>query len=242
MALEDIPDIDFAHPVALFPLASTALMPNALQPLHVFEPRYRRMVIDAVGDAGDGLDSAAPIAMATFHGDGWRDDYGGTPPLRATVCVGRIVRHLPLPDGRHDIVLLGTCRARIARMIEPCAGRPYRMAELVPVADRARPRALVARAREAVVSVLSRPRFSRLQSAVPLREWICRPDVPPRTAVDVASHALVNDAEARYRLLEERDPCRRAHEVCDALVAMERMIARAERQRSDEWPSGQSWN
>ena len=27
--MEDIPDIDFAHPVALFPLASTALMPNA---------------------------------------------------------------------------------------------------------------------------------------------------------------------------------------------------------------------
>ena len=240
--MEDIPDIDFAHPVALFPLASTALMPNAVQPLHVFEPRYRRMVVDAVGDAADGLDSAAPIAMATFLGDGWRDDYGGTPPLRPTVCVGRIVRHIPLPDGRHDIVLLGTCRARIARMVEPCAGRPYRMAELVPVSDRARPRSAVARAREAVVSVLSRPRLSRLQAAVPLREWIGRPAVPPRTAVDVASHALVNDAEARYRLLEERDPCRRADEVCGALVALERMIACAERQRSDEWPSGQSWN
>ena len=117
--MEDIPDFDFAHPVALFPLASTALMPNAVQPLHVFEPRYRRMVIDAVGDAADGLDSAAPIAMATFHGDDWRDDYGGTPPLRPTVCVGRIVRHVPLPDGRHDIVLLGACRARIASTTAP---------------------------------------------------------------------------------------------------------------------------
>lgn len=240
--MEDIHDIDFAHPVALFPLASPSLMPSALQPLHVFEPRYRRMVLDAVGDAADGLDSAAPIAMATFLGDDWRTDYGGTPPLRPTVCVGRIVRHVPLPDGRHDIVLLGTCRARIERMVEPCSGRPYRMAELVPIADRARPRAAVARAREAVVSVLSRPRLARLEAATPLREWIGRPDVPARTAVDVASHALVNDPEDRYRLLEERDPCRRADAVCGALVALERMIAQAERQRSDEWPSGESWN
>jgi hypothetical protein len=52
----------------------------------------------------------------------------------------------------------------------------------------------------------------------------------------------VRDAEMRYRLLAEPDPYRRVAIVRDAVMDLERTIALAERQGSDAWPKGQSWN
>ena len=113
----DADAVDFSQPVALFPLPTVSLLPHALQPLHVFEPRYRSMVIDALGASLTGkFEHAAPIAMATFSGEAWRDSYGGAPALRPVVCVGRIVQHQRLPDGRHDIMLHGVARAKIVAM------------------------------------------------------------------------------------------------------------------------------
>jgi hypothetical protein len=79
----DADAIDFREPVALFPLPTVSLLPHALQPLHVFEPRYRQMVEDALGSSAAGdFEHAAPIAMATFAGDAWRTEYSGAPALR----------------------------------------------------------------------------------------------------------------------------------------------------------------
>ena len=90
----DADAIDFTQPVALFPLPMVSLLPHALQPLHVFEPRYRQMVEDALGDAGDEeLEHVAPIAMATYAGGAWGGESVGKPALRPVVCVGRIVQH-----------------------------------------------------------------------------------------------------------------------------------------------------
>ena len=84
----DADAIDFREPVALFPLPTVSLLPHALQPLHVFEPRYRQMVEDALGSSAAGdFEHAAPIAMATFAGDAWRTEYSGAPALRPVVCV-----------------------------------------------------------------------------------------------------------------------------------------------------------
>jgi hypothetical protein len=52
----------------------------------------------------------------------------------------------------------------------------------------------------------------------------------------------VRDSEQRYRLLAERDPIRRAEIVRDAIAELDRLVALCERQRSDEWPRGESWN
>lgn len=239
----DADHVDYSQPVALFPLASVALLPHALQALHVFEPRYRQMTEDALGDADPpDLPSAAPIAMATFAGSAWRDEYAGTPPLRPVVCVGRIVRHRRHPDGRHDLVLHGVSRARILAMHEPEAGRPYRMAELVPLERPHAPRPPMHRARGAFEEILRRPRLGRLDGTRQVLEWFRRPDMPTHAAVEVAGHVLVRDAEARYRLLAEPDPLRRAGIVRDALLDLERLVALADRQGSDSWPRGESWN
>ncbi|MCC9601247.1 LON peptidase substrate-binding domain-containing protein [Stieleria sp. JC731] len=117
--LEDLtrlPD-DFDGDVRLFPLPSLVLFPHAVQPLHIFEPRYCEMLSEAL--ATDGL-----IAMATLI-DGVPDSVG-QPPIASTVCIGRIVSHVPCEDERHNILLVGIKRAEIAAEVD--AKRCFRIA------------------------------------------------------------------------------------------------------------------
>ena len=48
-----LPD-DFAGQARLFPLPNLVLFPHVMQPLHIFEPRYRELLEDALAleDAG----------------------------------------------------------------------------------------------------------------------------------------------------------------------------------------------
>ena len=57
----------------LFPLPNVVLFPNVFLPLHIFEPRYREMVADA-------LASDRMIGMVLLR-PGWEHDYEGRPPV-----------------------------------------------------------------------------------------------------------------------------------------------------------------
>ncbi|HEX8193273.1 MAG TPA: LON peptidase substrate-binding domain-containing protein [Allosphingosinicella sp.] len=91
--------------VPIFPLAGALLFPRAQLPLHIFEPRYRAMVRDAL--ASDGL-----IAMVQPR------DETDPPGLFEIGCIGRIAVSDELEDGRFNIVLDGLTRFRIAREAE----------------------------------------------------------------------------------------------------------------------------
>src|SRR5947199_7503065 len=85
--------------IRLFPLPNLVLFPGAMQPLHIFEPRYRQMTADAL--AGDRL-----IAMALPQ-PGWEPHYLGKPALHPVACLGRILAEQELADGRYNILLRG---------------------------------------------------------------------------------------------------------------------------------------
>ncbi len=233
--------IDFSRPVALFPLGGTILLPHAPQALHLFEPRYRQMVehcLDCM--EGDNLLTAAPIAMATHGGPEWEGRRVGSPPLRPAVCVGKIVQHTALPDGRHNIILHGVCRGRIDAVIEPSGDRLYRLARITPLETLQRfPRLPSVRRR--LQTLLDRPRLRRMSSADTVREWVARTDVPTHALVELVSFALLKDDELRYRLLEEPDLRRRARMLTDELRHIDRLVALADLQ-DREWPKGMSWN
>src|SRR6266581_2066741 len=89
----------------LFPLPNVVLFPNVFLPLHIFEPRYRKMVADAV--ASDRL-----IGMVLLR-HGWEQDYQGRPPVYPIGCSGLITHVERLADGRYNIVLRGIERFRI---------------------------------------------------------------------------------------------------------------------------------
>lgn len=100
--------------VPIFPLAGAVLFPRAQLPLHIFEPRYRAMVRDAL--AGDRL-----IAMVQPK------DQGERPSVFDIGCLGRIVGSEELEDGRFNIVLEGLSRFRIAA--EARVKTPYRQVD-----------------------------------------------------------------------------------------------------------------
>ena len=81
------------------------LFPNVFLPLHIFEPRYREMVADA-------LASDRMIGMVLLR-PGWERDYEGRPPVYPIGCSGVITHVERLADGRYNIVLRGVERFRI---------------------------------------------------------------------------------------------------------------------------------
>jgi Lon protease-like protein len=109
--------------IPLFPLPNVVLFPAAQLPLHVFEPRYRAMVADA-------LENERLIGMVMLR-PGWEPDYEGTPPVYRIGCAGFITHAEPLPDGRYNIMLRGLEKFRIVeeRFAREGAQR-YRMARI----------------------------------------------------------------------------------------------------------------
>lgn len=93
--------------VPVFPLEGALLFPRSRLPLHIFEPRYRAMVRDAL--RGDRL--IAMIQPRPVSGTGDAD----RPSLFDVGCLGHIAECEPLDDGCFNIELEGLGRYRVAR-------------------------------------------------------------------------------------------------------------------------------
>jgi len=110
--------------IPIFPLPNVVLFPNVFLPLHIFEPRYRQMVDEAL--KGDRI-----IGMALLR-PGWQSDYEGRPPVYPIGCAGVITHAERLADGRFNIVLRGMEKFRIRDEED---GHPYRVANVDPVPE-----------------------------------------------------------------------------------------------------------
>ena len=114
--------------IPLFPLPNVVLFPAALLPLHIFEPRYRAMVADA-------LEGERLIGMVMLR-PGWEPNYEGTPAVYPVGCAGFITHADRLPDGRYNILLRGLEKFRIEgeRLAREDAQR-YRMARVQSISE-----------------------------------------------------------------------------------------------------------
>ena len=113
----------------LFPLPDVVLLPGTLLPLHVFEPRYRAMVADALsGERTIGMTMLVPGADATAD----------APLIHPVGTAGEIVESEALPDGRFNILLEARFRFRV---IDEDPPDPYRVArvEEIPTASFSEP-------------------------------------------------------------------------------------------------------
>jgi uncharacterized protein len=123
MAMEElspaIPD-DFGGVVRLFPLPNVVMFPHVILPLHIFEPRYCDLLEDSL--ATDRL-----IAMALLV-PGWEHTLDPCPKIAPISCLGRIISHTRLPEGRHNIMLAGLRRAAVKE--ELSLTRPFRRAKV----------------------------------------------------------------------------------------------------------------
>ena len=105
--------------IPIFPLEVTMLFPGVSRPLHIFEPRYRAMIADALkGDRVIGMTTLKP---------GFESDYAGRPPIYDIGCAGVITDVEELPGGRFNIVLRGLVKFRVT---SEDASRAYRVARV----------------------------------------------------------------------------------------------------------------
>ncbi|OPZ07582.1 MAG: Lon protease 2 [candidate division BRC1 bacterium ADurb.BinA292] len=185
--------------IPIFPLPNVTFFANTLLPLHIFEPRYRTMVHNAL--CGDRL------IGVTLLKEGWQNDYFGRPPICKTFGVGKIIDSEQLDDGRFNIVLEGLYRVRL---IEEFPTRPYRTGRVqvfqeMHIDDI---RAEISRLMKEL-QILTR-RLSRLLPAS--REliqaaWAAHPH--PLVVANHLASSLVIDPYDRQSILEQNDPIRR---------------------------------
>lgn len=198
-----VPDV-----IPIFPLEGATLFPNGTYPLHIFEPRYRAMVADA-------LKGNRIIGMVTLR-PGYEADYEGRPPIFAVGCAGLITDFEELPDGRYNIVLGGLVKFRV---VSEDSSRAYRLAriETIPEPLDDRKAAALASARTRIQTLLD-----AVADTLPVGDP--PPGMPDETLVDLLSQFLPLEAVGdRQRLLELEDPLARAAAVT---AVLEKIAAR----------------
>src|ERR1044072_2697089 len=100
------------HELPLFPLP-VVLFPGVPLPLHIFEPRYRQMLLDI--RLANNLFGVAYFDASSAE--------NGVPPAGHVGCVAEVTETQTFPDGRSNILTLGVVRFRIDSYVE--RGDPY---------------------------------------------------------------------------------------------------------------------
>jgi Lon protease-like protein len=192
MSDSDSPLENFEGPARLFPLPNLVFFPGAMQPLHIFEPRYRQMTADAL--AGDRL-----ITVVRLKQD-WEKDYEGRPAIHQIGCLGLIVADQRQDDGRYNLLLRGISRVRVQR--EMATEKLYRLAE-IGLLHEAGPSTLVESKLRRKLKERMRPWLTKDGAAFKQLAGILADDISLGDLVDILTFMLPLDTDFKQRQLEE---------------------------------------
>lgn len=189
-------------PAPMFPLG-LALLPGAVLPLHVFEPRYRRMIGDLLARDDDMEFGVVLIERGRESGGGETRSEVGT--------FARVLDLRVLEDGRYTLITVGTDRFEVVGWLPD---DPYPVARVrrlvdVPPSIPVDGEALIARAVD-----LARRAGHEIEH--PGETAVC----PTFVAGAIAPIAEVD----RQRLLRLPDPGERAVAIGEALDDLEAVL------------------
>jgi uncharacterized protein len=196
----------------VFPLHGVVVLPGTPAPFHVFEPRYKALVGDAL--RGDRV-LAVPSLLRKSDAPAFR------PPLRKVCGVGIIEAEERYPDGRYDIVVRGLARVRLVE--ELSHDKPYREFRAEILEDRLPPRGVAAlqdhleALRQLVVELSTK--LPRESGAPELAEAVAQMK-DPSAIVDLVTAAAVSDVGARQKVLEELEVARRLEMVIEEVAGV----------------------
>ena len=198
--------------VPIFPLPDVALFPQTLLPLHVFEARYRMMVIDA-------LERNRRLAIVRLQ-PGYEAGYADKPAVHAVGGLGEIVSCERLATGRYNILLRGEARLRIEHELPTDTlyrvVRARRLDDAEPAAEAAPELARIRAACRSLLGALSRP--------ADLLDTALAEGQAPGVIADRVAAAVLPDADLRQRLLETLDVTSRVTHVADAVESLVREL------------------
>lgn len=106
-------DVPTTTRLSIFPLPGALLFPGMHLPLHIFEPRYRAMVSDAMA-----RDRRIGMIQPRLEPGLEKGDRDAPPALYQLGCVGRIAEVEAMEDGRYNVVLEGLALFRIVRELD----------------------------------------------------------------------------------------------------------------------------
>jgi Lon protease-like protein len=190
--------------LSIFPLTGAILFPGLQLPLHIFEPRYRSLVSDA-------LARDRRIAMIQPQ----RPDDGA--PLFAVGCVGKIGQVEALDDGRYNLVLAGESRFRVLRELDVTT--PFRQVEAELIADE----------EAGVLSSVERAGFERearrfADAQGYSVDWNSVARLDDQTLIDGVSQIAPFDGASKQALLEAPDLASR----CELLIQLMQFFGRSD--------------
>lgn len=188
--------------ISIFPLPGAILYPGLQLPLHIFEPRYRAMISDALArDRKIGMiQPQQPVEGA---------------PLFQVGCLGRIGEVEALEDGRFNIVLEGEQRFRLLRELDVTTAFRQVEADLLPEDD------------SAVLSPVERASFEReAQRFADAQgysvDWEAVTRLDDVSLINGVSQIAPFDTAAKQALLEADDIAAR----CELLVQLMQFFGR----------------
>jgi len=196
------PDLSaFSGKARLFPLPTVVMFPHALTPLHIFEPRYKRMIEDAI--QADRLIATIRIKPGAAESE--------APPLEEVGCLGRIIHHERLADGRFNLLLLGLRRIRPLRETTG-EGLPYRVADVAVIEDVEGSAVDLEESRQVLMKILQRAVGGSTGLTAEILELLETAESPGALA-DVMAHGLPLTDDQKQRLLAEPSVERRFHDL-----------------------------
>jgi Lon protease-like protein len=184
--------VELPKAVPVMPLPGVLLFPNALLPLHIFEPRFREMLTRALGD-----DRMLCVALVRPERQQWRtsdDFYPVSTVGLIRACVGR-------PDGTSDLILQGIRRVKFSAFEQET---PFPIALIKPLKTHTKftveTDALAAKVLEFYAQLKNNGR------ALPEKvdRYVSEMSDPEMLA-DLIASTFISDATRRQRLLEELD-------------------------------------
>ena len=183
--------------LSIFPLGGALLFPRMHLPLHIFEPRYRALVSDA-------LARDRRIGMIQPRGR------GEPPPLFQVGCIGHLAQFEALEDGRYNIVLEGVSRFRLVRELDVTTAFRQVEAEFIPEGGATD----LSLGERAAIETESR-RFAEAQGYAVDWEGVSRLD--DEALVNGIAQIAPFDAAAKQALLEAETIAERAEMIVQLL-------------------------
>lgn len=200
---------NFTGLVPIFPLPNVVFFPGTKLPLHIFEPRYRQMLMDV--HSGEGYLSV--VLLDRSHR--LEPEEAKRPPVHPVAGLGRLTRVERLPNGFYNVDLFGLARVRILEELE--SEKPYRIARVQTLRETAselaqrRSDEILERAFEAFNKVLRK--YSQFPG-----EFLTRfRGLPVGILLDVLAHHVPCDSQKKQMFLEETEPLRRCDKIVETL-------------------------
>jgi uncharacterized protein len=198
------------HRLPIFPLPGAVLLPHALIPLHVFEPRYRKLIRDC--QSGTGV-----LALANIPAEA-RRARKDPPRVLPVIGAGILARVDPLPDGRSNIAVRGVLRARILEELSP--QEPYRIVRAEPLADMASELDVARRHAEELRQLVLAYCSRRPGPAATALAQMVGSTAEPGELADAIGAMVIEAPQERQQLLEITSPEERLRHVSQQVLSL----------------------